>query len=201
MCSCISELFRFLPRKRVKTSRTLPTRSYCFRCMWQKKHFMTAVKLKAPLGHISSCPVRVYTYFVYFIFPQLRHLAKPFKAITLTFFLVNFEVIEYSWTFRADHFSRAFQWQTPSCKRRQEICMSCHGKTVNVLFTGEKPPQKVNSGRMASAAVKRAKVSEISISTICEQWCFHKREADRQMNSITNDLSENNMVDACCCLI
>lgn len=54
---------------------------------------------------------------------------------------------------------------------------------------------------MASAVSKASESSEISISTICEQWCFHKRKADRQMNSITNDLSENNMVDACFYLI
>lgn len=48
----------------------------------------------------------------------------------------------------------------------------------------------------------RSESSAISIVANCQQWKFNRQHlqptaADLQMNKITNDLSENNMVDAC----
>lgn len=72
-------------RKASKDVRTLPTKSYYFRCMWQNNRFTykafqdETIELRPSSNKTfySPCPIRVYTFFVYFIFWvfERRHLA------------------------------------------------------------------------------------------------------------------------------
>lgn len=97
--------------------RTLPTKSYCFRCMWQNnrftyKTFKTAVKLWA-LQMPSSCSSRphsrlhVFVYFTHYVYTfsfERRHLAKPFKS---HYSFVLQLILESHWIFMilwVDHF-------------------------------------------------------------------------------------------------